>query len=123
MVVSVNEPVSAHKITITELVEPGTSGDPVIVFGTACFSTVAELRKYFCRAEKFSIAASLGYNLQEPDASSFNGRLLGRMSFEYSDRMITNRVFEFPGGVLHFTQFLEANPALAKVVEYNPRGQ
>lgn len=112
----INEPVEEWNIIITELVH-GNGDEPRKVFNTFTMKTVAELRAYFLG--KYSVAKSLGYHFPEPAKTTYNKNVIGRLEFEYRDRMVYVK-WEF-NGVADFVYCLENHPALAKVVEYVPK--
>ncbi|AYB35306.1 hypothetical protein [Chryseolinea soli] len=112
---TIHEPISEWSITVTVLVTPDEPHDPLIVFNTIEFKTLAMLREYFL--SQYSFAKSLGYRLtQKPRLGEDNERLVGRLGFEYRDRF-THPKMEFKS-VDDFVRFLKAHPALATAVEY-----
>ena len=115
----INEPVSAWQISITEMVRPDFSYEGRIIFNTHQFQTIQELAKYFRKPDSYPVAKSLNYNVPEPPAEKWNPRMIGRITFMYTDYMMS-RLLEFDS-VDDFVRFLEDHPPLAKVVEYVPR--
>lgn len=112
----INEPIEFHNIIITELVIPDNMADPIYVINTFQFKTLTELKEYLFKPSKFSVARSLGYNIRNtPDLAMFNQKLKGRIAFEYSDRIIKKRKFEFLS-VEYFIRFLRENPSLGGIV-------
>lgn len=107
-------PVTTWKITISELVTPDHSFEGRTVFNSFEFKTIKELKEYFLQHP--GVARSLGYKLPRPAADKYNPRVVGRLGFQYQDRIV-NVTKEFDT-INDFLYFLDMHQPLAKCVEY-----
>lgn len=118
--IHINEPVSDWLITVTELATADRPHQPKRLFNILKFKTVKELGLYLRKTEKYAIARSLGVKLKKPhDPASYHPGLIGRLSFKYTDRMVSPEL-EFDT-VNDFAEWLQEHPPLAKAVEYDQK--